>query len=120
MIARRLTLVAFVVVLGACKRGGLAPMYCEGGVVNGEGKGGQCLMIDTEHKPDSDPATLGTLKFEGRFRDTYTIRRLSHDKYDLLLGGVSAGTLEQNGTWVTLTFPTEHYSLRSDAPGFLQ
>lgn len=122
MVVRKLAAPALVFVLAACKRAPeLAPMYCEGGVVNGSSNGGLCLFVDTEHKPDGDPATVGTLKFEGRSTDTFTLRRgASAGKYELLLAGAAAGNLERSGNWVTLTLGGDKYSLRSDAPGFLQ
>lgn len=122
MLDRKLSLLAltFLVSFGGCKRAALEPMYCEGGVTNGKSNGGDCLVIDTATKPDSDPNTVGTLRYEPKYQDVYTMRRVTKDKYDLLLGGVSAGTLEQKGDWVTLTLAGKTQSMRSDTPGVFQ
>lgn len=113
-----LAFAAFALLVGCQKK--LDELYCEGGVRDGKGDGGECLFL-TPMSPEGNGTTVATAHFsKADYKTTYEIRRTSKDQYDLYVEGVIAGSMVHDGNWLKLTFksdPKTTYKLRSDLPG---
>jgi len=113
-----------VCLLVACANKDAAPigLYCEGGVINGNGGGGECMTISAE-KPDGHVDTVGKATLQSKYMTPYTVRRdgKSKTKFFLIEGGVPVGAIVQDGDWITVTIVSSGQTLkmRSDAPGAL-
>ena len=109
--------------LVACSRQAeLFGYYCEGGVINGRGDGGECMTISSD-KPDTNPDTIGKATLQSNYMTPYIVRRdgKSKTKFFLVEGGVPVGAIVQDGNWITVTIVSTGKTLkmRSDAPGAL-
>ncbi len=112
-----------LIVVAACRSSSLATDYCEGGVIKGKPGGGACLQVSST-KPDTDPSTIGSVDYISERSSVrhYTLRQNGKNQYLLVKDGVTAGSIVQNGDWITLRVVSDvgEVHLRSDAPGFLQ
>lgn len=116
----RAIVLAMVVVSCRPKTQTLDPEYCEGGIINGKPQGGECASFKAGNT-DGHPKTVGTIMFSKRYTKTYVVRNAGKARYELVLDGVHAGVIEQDGSWIRTKFEDgeEIRGMRSDAPGFL-
>jgi hypothetical protein len=104
-----------VILLAACSKAkGLAPLYCEGGIIKGQGSG-DCMAIMTED------AGASTAFFTNHPEHRYTLKPNGKGHYHLLLGGVVEGAMDVDDDWIHVILVSDgrKHNFRSDPPGFL-
>ena len=118
---RMLLEAVFVLAVVGCHSsgGGLAKMYCEGGVDDDRPLGGECFAIE-DRKLDDDPTTIGSGRLVSDPTRPMSIRRVDANHWNLFREGSAVGTLALDGHWLTAAIDGRTVHVRSDPPGFFQ
>ena len=105
--------------IGCPSGGGLAKMYCEGGVDGDRPLGGDCFVVE-ERRLDDDPTTIGSGVLVSDSTRRVSIRRVDSAHWNLFRGSEQVGTLALDGSWLTVALDGRTIRARSDRPGFFQ